>query len=37
MQGSNTVPGQLYHDIFGSYFFGRGKKKPGQIKIGSVA
>ena len=33
MQGSDTVPGQLYHDIFGSYFFGRGKKKPGQSKV----
>ncbi len=33
MQGSDTVPGQLYHDIFGSYFFGRAKKKSGQNKF----
>ena len=33
MQGSNTVPGQLYHDIFGSYFFGRGAQKSGQSKV----
>ncbi len=24
MQGSNTVSSQTYHDIFGSYYFGRG-------------
>lgn len=33
MQGSEHVPGQLYHDIFGSYFFGRGAQKPGQSKV----
>jgi len=27
MQGGDTVPGQLYHDIFGSYFFQRRSSK----------
>jgi iron complex outermembrane receptor protein len=33
MQGSDHVPGQLYHDIFGSYFFGRGAQKSGESKV----
>ena len=32
MQGGNSVPGQLYHDIFGSYFFQRRSAKTGQNK-----
>lgn len=36
-QGSNTVDSQLYHDIFGSYVFGRGgTKAAGQRRFGQV-
>jgi iron complex outermembrane recepter protein len=33
MQGSDSVSGQLYHDIFGSYFFGRGPRKADQSQF----
>lgn len=32
-QGSDKVESQLYHDIFGSYVFGRGKTAPGQSRF----